>query len=176
MTTSISSVSCMLLNYVVVTSRCHQALKHKNRLVSLTSCQRIFMWCRMIHCKGKDCKMLLIANDFFLTLPLVWNQHKPIHLPTDSGSARSTHSIPLGKWVYFAPDRAFILERNQRVWNQRPIHTPGLLFCLCIGKMWKSPAAARSGWVRMIFALKTQGRVCSEKMKSCHFLTRVNFV
>lgn len=98
---SISSICCMLLNHVVVTSRCHQALKRKNWLVSLTSCQCIFMWCRMKHCKGNVRKMLLIASVFFLTLPLIRNQHESIHLPTDSSSARNAHIIPVGKWSLF---------------------------------------------------------------------------
>lgn len=86
---------------VVVTSRCHQALKRKNWLVSLTSCPCIFMWHRAIHHKGKFCKMLLVANVFFLTLLLIWNWHESIHLPTDSSSARSAHIIPIGNWSLF---------------------------------------------------------------------------
>lgn len=61
----------------------------------------------------------------------------------DTNPSTNTEIIlfQLGTGVSFAPDTAFILEGNQRFWNLRLIHTPSL-FCLYIGKMWKSPDAA----------------------------------
>lgn len=129
---------------------------------------------RMIHNKGNIPVMLLIANVLFLTLILLWNLHECIQLPSDYSSSCSTHIILVGN---FAPEGAFVLEQNQRVWKWRPINTQDLL-CLCTGKNGNPQLLHEVAWVRMVLALRVQNHVCSESEKltsthSCEFCLRI---
>lgn len=170
-----SCISCMLLNCVAVTSRCHPTLKHKNRLVSLTSCQCIFMWHRMIHPKGEVCIMLLVADVFFLTLALIWNRHKCIQLLPDCSSARSTHIIPVGKRSLFCTwwGLHFGTESEGLELESNP-HPRLILFMH--RKNVEIPSCCMK-WSGYRWFLHRQHRTMfARRMRSWHLLTPVNFV